>query len=61
MYRYELPVNGGKFIQIEIGTQALGAGGYCTSYAAYRSHDGENWQTRPATSTTNCQERTAPE
>ena len=41
----------GKYIQIEIGTQALGAGGCCTTYAAYRSQDGENWQVRRATST----------
>lgn len=51
----------GEFIQIEIGTQAFGAGGCCTSYAAYRSRDGENWETRPATSTTDWQEWTAPE
>ncbi|MEZ5986142.1 MAG: hypothetical protein R3B94_09340 [Hyphomonas sp.] len=51
----------GDFIQIEIGTQALGAGGCCTSYAAYRSRDGEIWQTRPATSITDWQEWTAPE
>lgn len=41
----------GKYIQIEIGTQALGAGGCCTTYAAYRSQDGENWQIRRSTST----------
>mgnify|MGYP003625568915 CR=1 FL=1 len=45
----------GEFIQIEIGTQALGAGGCCTTYAAYRSRDGENWEVRPATSITEWQ------
>lgn len=40
----------GEYIQIEIGTQAMGAGGCCTTYAAYRSRDGENWEIRPATS-----------
>ncbi|MEM5516441.1 hypothetical protein WNY37_05735 [Henriciella sp. AS95] len=45
----------GEYIQIEIGTQALGAGGCCTSYAAYRSRDGENWEVRPATSITEWQ------
>ncbi|MBN7796960.1 hypothetical protein [Parahaliea mediterranea] len=40
----------GEYIQIEIGTQAMGAGGCCTNYAAYRSRDGENWEIRPATS-----------
>nr|WP_321440585.1 hypothetical protein [uncultured Hyphomonas sp.] len=45
----------GKYIQIEIGTQALGAGGCCTTYAAYRSSDGENWEVRPATSITEWQ------
>lgn len=45
----------GEYIQIEIGTQALGAGGCCTTYAAYRSRDGENWEVRPATSITEWQ------
>ncbi|GEM_PF-426363 len=45
----------GEYIQIEIGTQALGAGGCCTTYAAYRSQDGENWEVRPATSITEWQ------
>jgi len=40
----------GQYIQIEIGTQALGAGGCCTSYAAYRSQDGQKWEIRPASS-----------
>ena len=40
----------GAYIQIEIGTQAIGAGGCCTNYAAYRSRDGERWEIRPATS-----------
>lgn len=42
----------GEYIQIEIGTQALGAGGCCTNYAAYRSRDGIDWEIRPATSIT---------
>ncbi|GAB3284478.1 hypothetical protein [Parahaliea aestuarii] len=45
----------GEYIQIEIGTQAMGAGGCCTNYAAYRSRDGENWEIRPATSITEWQ------
>ncbi len=45
----------GEYIQIEIGTQAMGAGGCCTTYAAYRSRDGENWEVRPATSITEWQ------
>lgn len=45
----------GEYIQIEIGTQALGAGGCCTTYAAYRSRDGENWEIRPATTITKWQ------
>ena len=40
----------GEYLQIEIGTQALGAGGCCTTYAAYRTQNGETWETRPATS-----------
>jgi len=40
----------GEYIQIEIGTQAIGAGGCCTNYAAYRSRNGEHWEIRPATS-----------
>jgi len=40
----------GEYIQIEIGTQAFGAGGCCTNYAAYRSRNGEHWEIRPATS-----------
>lgn len=40
----------GQYIQIEIGTQAIGAGGCCTTYAAYRSRNGEDWEIRPATS-----------
>lgn len=38
------------YLHIEIGTQAIGAGGCCTTYAAYRSRDGETWEIRPATS-----------
>lgn len=51
----------GEFIQIELGTQAMGAGGCCTSFAGYRSRDGERWETRPATSITDWQEWTTPE
>ena len=40
----------GRYLTIEIGTQAIGAGGCCTTYAAYRTLDGESWETRPATS-----------
>lgn len=40
----------GEFLHIEIGTQAIGAGGCCTTYAAYRTLDGETWEVRPATS-----------
>lgn len=40
----------GQYLQIEIGTQAIGAGGCCTTYAAYRTLDGETWEIRPATS-----------
>lgn len=40
----------GKYIHVEIGTQALGAGGCCTTYAAYRSQDGKNWEVRRSTS-----------
>ena len=40
----------GEYVQIEIGTQAMGAGGCCTNYAAYRSRNGENWEIRRATS-----------
>lgn len=40
----------GRYLHIEIGTQAMGAGGCCTTYAAYRSLDGETWEIRPATS-----------
>lgn len=39
-------------VQIEIGKQALGAGGCCSSFAAYRSQDGQHWETRAATSST---------
>ncbi|WP_116364677.1 hypothetical protein [Parahaliea mediterranea] len=45
----------GEYIQVEIGTQAMGAGGCCTHYAAYRSRDGEHWEVRPATSITQWQ------
>ena len=51
----------GEFIQIEIGTQAMGAGGCCTSFVGYRSRDGERWETRPATSIKDWQEWTTPE
>lgn len=40
----------GEYLHIEIGTQAMGAGGCCTTYAAYRTLDGETWEIRPATS-----------
>ena len=40
----------GNYLHIEIGTQAMGAGGCCTTYAAYRTLDGETWDIRPATS-----------
>lgn len=40
----------GEYLHIEIGTQAMGAGGCCTTYAAYRTKDGETWDIRPATS-----------
>lgn len=40
----------GEFLQIEIGTQAIGAGGCCTTYAAYRTKHGSSWEIRPATS-----------
>ena len=45
----------GGFLHIEIGTQAIGAGGCCTTYAAYRTVDGEAWEVRPATSVTSWQ------
>ena len=45
----------GEYVQIEIGTQAIGAGGCCTNYAAYRSRNGEDWEIRPATSITQWQ------
>ena len=40
----------GDYLHIEIGTQAIGAGGCCTTYAAYRTRDGVTWEIRPATS-----------
>ena len=40
----------GETLQIEIGTQAIGAGGCCTTYAAYRTRDGVSWEIRPSTS-----------
>ncbi|MEP3890422.1 MAG: hypothetical protein ABJN69_08130 [Hellea sp.] len=45
----------GDYLHIEIGTQAMGAGGCCTTYAAYRTLDGETWDIRPATSITTWQ------
>ena len=40
----------GAYLLIEIGTQGMGAGGCCTTYAAYRTKDGRNWEIRAETS-----------